>query len=632
MRFRDLPIRRKLLLFNVATSAAALLLVCIAFVFYELEAYRREVLQRLATEADMVSYNIVSALLFDDQESASATLGSFRADPIVLGAAVYDDRGEPFVAFSVPGVSPPRLDPEMRRAPAGHAFHNARLVVFRAIESEGQPIGTVVVVGDLTELNQRLLWYVAIAAAVFLGAILAALAISWRAQRAISQPILHLVRTARVVSAQRDYSVRARAESEDEIGLLIRTFNDMLAQIQQRDDELAAARDQAEGANRAKDEFLAVVSHELRTPLTPILAWSSLLRQGRLDPAAIQRAIDIIDRNARVQAQLINDLLDVSRIVSGKMKLDLRAIDVGAVIEAAVDSIRPSALAKHVQLEVALAPHARPVAGDAARLQQVFWNLLSNAVKFTPEGGSVSVSLAEVDGRVEVAVTDTGEGIEPAFLPYVFERFRQQDATSTRAHGGLGLGLSIVRYLTELHGGSVAVASEGPGRGSTFRVSLPVVGGRPVRAAPAGAEVHAPRGAATVVSPGLRVLLVDDDPDTLETVGTVLATAGAEVRTAASASEATDVFEHWVPDVLVSDIGMPGEDGYSLIRRLRSLPQDRGGRVPAVALTAYARSEDRVKLLAAGFQMHLAKPVDQAELVAVVNRLAGSVRESSKPA
>src|SRR5690606_10096023 len=235
-----------------------------------------------------------------------------------------------------------------------------------------------------------------IAAAVFVGAILAALAISWRAQRAISQPILHLVQTARVVSAQRDYSVRARAESEDEIGLLIRTFNDMLAQIQQRDDELAAARDQAESANRAKDEFLAVLSHELRTPLTPILAWSSLLRQGRLDPAAVRRAVDIIDRNARVQAQLINDLLDVSRIVSGKMKLDVRPVDLGAVAEAAVEAIRPTAAAKSVEVVTSLDPTAAPVAGDAARLQQILSNLLSNAVKFTPEGGVVSIALEQV--------------------------------------------------------------------------------------------------------------------------------------------------------------------------------------------------------------------------------------------
>jgi signal transduction histidine kinase/ActR/RegA family two-component response regulator len=627
MRFRDLPIRRKLLLFNVASSAAALLLVCIAFVFYELEAYRREVLERIATEADMVSTNISSALLFDDTESARATLEALRADRIVLGAAVYDQRGEPFAAFAVAGETAPALDPRMRGRPAGHAFRDAHLIVFRAIESETQPIGTVVVVADLAELNERLLSYVAIAASVFLAAILAALAISWRAQRFVSQPILHLVETARVVSAQRDYSVRARPESEDEVGLLIRTFNDMLAQIQQRDNELAAARDQAEGANRAKDEFLAVVSHELRTPLTPILAWSSLLRQGRLDEAAVARAVEIIDRNARVQAQLINDLLDVSRIVSGKMKLELRRVDLAPVVEAAVESIRPTAQGKRVQLVTRLDPRARPVAGDAARLQQVLWNLLSNAVKFTPEGGAVTIALAESGDRVVVTVTDTGRGIDAAFLPHVFERFRQEDATSTRAHGGLGLGLSIVRHLTELHGGRVTVESEGLGRGATFRISLPVAPARPARAA-AGDGSTEPRPA--IVTPGLRVLLVDDDPDTLETVGTVLATAGAEVRTAASTAEAMDVFGTWLPDVLVSDVGMPGEDGYGLIRRLRALPPERGGRVPAVALTAYARSEDRVRLLAAGFQMHLAKPVEQEEIVAAVNAIAASMREGTK--
>jgi CheY-like chemotaxis protein len=321
----------------------------------------------------------------------------------------------------------------------------------------------------------------------------------------------------------------------------------------------------------------------------------------------------------------VSDLLDVSRIIAGKVRLDLAEVQIAPLIEAAVDSVRPAAEAKGLRVQTALDPHAGTVNGDPERLQQVFWNLLSNAVKFTPNGGRVEVSLRPVAGHVEVAVRDTGQGISPAFLPYVFDRFRQADPSSTRRHGGLGLGLAIVRHMVDLHGGRVRVESGGDGQGATFTVELPPASARPL-AAPPHAEPAAdsrPTFEPSPVLTGLRVLVVDDDADTIETIRMVLAACGAEVRTATSVGEALPALEAWRPDILVSDLAMPGDDGYALIRRVRALPPDRGGRIPAVALSAYARLEDRLKVLAAGFQMHAPKPIEPAELIAIVSSVAG---------
>jgi len=387
-------------------------------------------------------------------------------------------------------------------------------------------------------------------------------------------------------------------------------------------------RAEAEAANRLKDEFLATVSHELRTPLTAIVGWAAMLRAGGLDPQTAARAVESIERNARAQTQIIEDLLDVSRIITGKLRLDARRVDLSAVVEAAVESVRPAAAAKGIRLEVAAGPEAGAAWGDPARLQQVVWNLLANAVKFTPAGGEVAVSLGREDSRVRVAVSDTGQGISPDFLPFVFDRFRQADQRITRRHGGLGLGLAIVRHLVELHGGSVWAESEGPGRGSTFTVELPdassaVANNTP----PAGAESHAVDDVGADEAPqslaGLRVLLVDDEPDARLLLTAVLEQRGAVVSAVATASEALSALPGFGPHILVSDIGMPDEDGYSLMRKVRALDPDRGGRVPAVALTAYAREEDRLRALLAGYQVHVAKPVNPSELVAVVVGLAG---------
>jgi signal transduction histidine kinase/ActR/RegA family two-component response regulator len=377
---------------------------------------------------------------------------------------------------------------------------------------------------------------------------------------------------------------------------------------------------EAQESSRLKDEFLATVSHELRTPLTAILGWAHMLRMGKFDSAASRHALETVERNARAQAQLIDDLLDVSRIVTGKLRVDVRSVDPNAFIEAAVEAVRPAAEAKGVRIQKVLDTGVF-VTGDPVRLQQVVWNLLSNAIKFTPKGGRVQVRLERVNSHVEVAVSDTGSGIAPDFLPHVFDRFRQADQKTTRQHGGMGLGLAIVRHLVELHGGTVTAASAGEGSGATFTVRLPVA---PVyHGEEETARVH-PAARSTLPAfetfdrlDGVKVLVVDDEPDTRELLRAGLGQCGAEVLAVGSAAEAFEAVGKSPPDLIISDIGMPGEDGYELMRRVRRLPAGAGGRVPAIALTAYARVEDRMQALRAGYQMHVPKPVELAELAAV---------------
>ena len=414
-----------------------------------------------------------------------------------------------------------------------------------------------------------------------------------------------------------------------------------------------AARAETERTGRMKDEFLATLSHELRTPLNAILGWSTILsgRGGGGGPGGgdmlaedVAEGLAVIERNARAQNQIIEDLLDMSRIISGKVRLDVQRLDLAPVVEAAIETVRPAAAAKGIRLQTMLDPRARPVSGDPNRLQQVFWNLLGNAIKFTPKGGRVQVLLERVNSHLEVSVMDSGQGIAPEFLPHVFERFRQADGATTRAHGGLGLGLAIVKQLVELHGGTVRVRSGRPGEGATFTVALPLTvlhpdaagaeedaAGEPRRHPRAGAPTPALLPASGLSLAGVKVLVVDDEPDARALVRRLLEGRQATVRTAGSAAEALAQIAAERPDVLVSDIGMPREDGYSLIRRVRALAVEAGGAVPAVALTAYARAEDRMKAVLAGFQMHVAKPVEPAELLTMVASLAGRTAEGPTP-
>jgi PAS domain S-box-containing protein len=388
-------------------------------------------------------------------------------------------------------------------------------------------------------------------------------------------------------------------------------------------------RAEAEEANRTKDEFLATLSHELRTPLTAMLGWTKMLRMGMLDESTTAHALETVERNAKVQAQLIEDLLDVSRIITGKLRLDVRPMELIPVIEAAIDAVRPAADAKNIELQTALDPLSGPVSGDPHRLQQVVWNLVANAVKFTTPGGRVRIGLERADSHMEISISDTGQGITSEFLPYVFDRFRQADGSTTRLHGGLGLGLAIVRHLVELHGGTVSAQSSGEGQGATFNVRLPLAQLRNTEFGLPNEEEHAAgfqsatRNQQSAILKGLRVLIVDDEPDARHLIKTVLEGQGAEVVPVASAREALDALDEEIPDVLISDIGMPDEDGFTLIKQVRERAEAKGGGIPAAAVSAYVGEENRRRALEAGFQLHVAKPVDPEELIEVVRSLAG---------
>jgi signal transduction histidine kinase len=430
------------------------------------------------------------------------------------------------------------------------------------------------------------------------------------AQRDANDPFIRLNQTI----AQLTDEIRRRKEAEETLRNLA--------------NELRLARDRAEENVRVKDEFLATLSHELRTPLNAIVGWSRMLQGDQLTPERRAQALETIYRNALAQNHLVDDLLDVSRIISGKFRMDVDDIDINGIVSAAVDVVRTAADAKNIRLHVLYNPDAGHVLGDAARLQQVFWNLLVNAIKFTPRGGRVHVSIRQRDSAIEVEVADSGVGITPEFLSHVFERFTQSSHTvTTRTAGGLGLGLAIVKHIVEAHGGIVTARSDGQDRGAAFVVSLPII--IPVRASPPPADVRSRgKGSERTECPpeldGLHVLVIEDEFDSRELVKMVLEDCKAVVCTAGSVEEAFIILrQERKPDVIVSDIGMPGEDGYDFIRRLRELPREEGGRIPALALTAFAKAEDRRRALVAGFQNHAAKPIEPQELIIVVANLAG---------
>lgn len=417
----------------------------------------------------------------------------------------------------------------------------------------------------------------------------------------------------------RDVSERKRVD---------RALQELLAERDRLLESERAARSQAEHVSAAKDEFLALLSHELRTPLSAILGWTQILRRKTPVSGDISEGLEVIERNVRTQTQLVEELLDMSRIVSGQMRLDVQPIMPYGPVQGAVESVRPAADARGLRLEAILDPAAGPVSGDANRLQQVVWNLVSNGIKFTPKGGCVQVLLERSDSHIEISVTDSGVGIHPDFLPHVFERFRQADASTTRQYRGLGLGLSIVKHIVELHGGTVSVNSAGEGQGATFVVQLPVA---VLRSSALTSGVHprsiqklSPLPADADLS-NIVVLVVDDEDDARELLRRVLSDRGATVLTAASAADGLAVIEQHPLDVLISDIGMPEVDGYELARRVKCRSANTGRRFPAIALTAFARSEDRTRALLAGFVAHIAKPVDAAELIATVAAVTGRI-------
>ena len=404
-----------------------------------------------------------------------------------------------------------------------------------------------------------------------------------------------------------------------------------------------AARKEAETANRAKDEFLATVSHELRTPLNAISGWVQIMLNKDSQREYLEHGLEVIDRNVKLQTKIIEDLLDVSRIITGKLRLTVARVDLRSIIEATLDTARLAADAKGIRLELLLDSDPGPVAGDAVRLQQVVWNLISNAIKFTPGGGVVRVRLARFESQAEITVSDTGKGISPDFLPFVFERFHQADNSSTRLHSGLGLGLAIVRHLVEMHGGTVLAESEGEGRGATFTMRMPIKrtlgsGELPPQSndrisdslsKPSFTDTSNPGYDYTRKLEGLRLLILDDEADAREMLEVLLIQFGAEVKATSTTQQALRVLERWKPHTLISDVGMPGEDGYSLITRVRALKPERGGLTPAIALTGYGRPEDREQLLAAGYHIYLSKPVELAQLIDSILDLTGQGEKST---
>ncbi|MEN3331745.1 MAG: hypothetical protein V7641_1110 [Blastocatellia bacterium] len=427
-------------------------------------------------------------------------------------------------------------------------------------------------------------------------------------------------KTMGVIIVFHDVSERRRTERERE-------------QLLRREQ---SARGEAEAANRLKDEFLATVSHELRTPLNAILGWASLLTRRTLDEETTRSAAEVIQRNAKGQAEIINDILDVSRIINGKLRIEPQAVELEPIIRAAIDTVYPAAAAKAIAITVALDRQAGLILGDPDRLQQIVWNLVSNAIKFTPQDGRIDVRLERVTSHIELRVSDSGIGIDTQFLPYVFDRFRQADSSTTRAHGGLGLGLAIVRHLVELHGGTVAAESTGEGQGAVFTVRLPLAEAQKAPARLAEDSLHSTDQAAaaselvidTTDLRGLRVLVVDDDLDTREILCIVLSQCGAEVHAAGSSQDALGAFREWKPNILTSDLGMPGEDGYAFIQKVRTFAPEDGGISPAAALTAYAREEDRQRARSAGYQIHISKPVDPTKLATVVAGLAKHTKKA----
>jgi signal transduction histidine kinase/ActR/RegA family two-component response regulator len=639
--FRDLPIRSKLLFMTLFPTAAALVMSSIGFLAWDVSQLRGEITEDLVAQARIVAEAAAPAMTFQDPRVARETLSVLAIRPRVRFACLYDADGALFERFQRSGEDQCPASP-----PAATRAGWDQYDVVYPVMSGNNRVGMLYIARDLADVVNRLRVGAGAVLGLLLLAIATALLIARGMQRAIAAPLLELARTARTISSSPGTAVRAVSGSKDETGIVIQAFNDMLDRIAERTAALSKANEELEreveerrrvegertaalererDANRLKDEFLATLSHELRTPLNAVLGWTRVLRSAEVEPSTTQRALESIERNARAQARLIEDLLEVSRIVTGKLRLQPRETDLAAIVEAAVEIVQPAAAAKRLRLSVSVAVRPALTAGDPDRLQQVVWNLLSNAVKFTAAEGEVMVRLRRDDGY-RLTVQDTGQGIDKRFLPHVFEAFRQADGTASREHGGLGLGLAIARQIVEMHGGTIEAHSDGRGTGATFEVCLPSVirpGSYETGPGRAIAALRAEEIDSSLLR-SVRVLVVDDEEDARVLMHAALSHHGALVTTASSVAEALAILDDVMPDVIVSDIGMPNEDGYSLIRRLRARPASQGGSIPAVAVTAYASTGDRSATEAAGYQAHVAKPFEPVDVARLVARLAGA--------
>jgi len=607
--FKRLSIRQKLTAMLMLISGVVLALASLAFITWDFYKFRADMQADIVTQAQLVLDNTAAAVTFDDPAAATESLEMLSIHAPTRLACLYLPNGALFASRSF-GTD---LDVCPGSAVPGVRFGPNRIYVTEQL-SRGRDPGAILLIADDLQRQRARIWTQARAVATILVVgLLIAFLLSLLLQRIFATPIAALAQTAQTIADRGDYSIRATRSTQDEVGVLVQAFNRMLDEIEASQRERAELLDREQQANRLKDEFLATLSHELRTPLNAIVGWVHLLRRGQLPQEEIKHALERIDRNAHAQARLVQDLLDVSRITSGKLLLDIREMDLATVALNAIDACRAAADARQVSL-VAEFRGSFPTMGDPDRLQQVVWNLISNAVRFTPAQGKVSVAISRDDSSDALEVRDSGAGIEPHFIPYMFEPFRQADGASTRAHGGLGIGLTIVRRLTEMHGGTVSVASEGAGKGATLTVRLPLR--HPVRAAQT-AVLQRPRAASLTLA---TVLVVDDDPDTLELLRSTLSLAGARSISAVSVEDALKKTEGKLFDAMVTDIAMPGQDGYTLITLLK----DRlGAGMPGatIALTAYAGRADRERAIAAGFREHLTKPVNPDVLLQTLEDL-----------
>ena len=633
--FRHLPIRLKLIAMIVTTCGAALALESLGYLVVDYYQTREELRRDLHAQADLILQNTSVSLSFKDDADARQILSTLASKPNIRLACLYDENGRVFADYRQRGED---SDCPATALPADTRFGSEYVqTTSDGRDDGGKTFGSLLMRSDLAAVARRGRYQLAIVALLLALALAVAVLMSSQLQTIVSEPVMALASTAGEVTRRGDYSLRAARTTDDELGDLVEAFNRMLETIEVRETELSktneelrreiAERHKAEQeraallvrereANRLKDEFLATLSHELRTPLNAILGWTKLLRANAVPAASIDRALEKVERNAQVQTRLIEDLLEVSRIVSGKMRLDHRPFDLVNLCKIAIDSIKPIAEARGVTITREFDPPSMPTAGDSDRLQQVIWNLLSNAVKFTPPGGHVVLKVRREGSVDQIVVSDTGIGIDPAFLPDVFESFRQADASTTRAHGGLGLGLSIVKQLVALHGGQVRAESEGKDRGATFTVTLPVRTAERRRADDGLSPIDQVSGRLR----GRDILVVDDDPDTRELLVSTLEGAGGVVRAAASSDEALALTLDRRPEAVVSDLGMPGEDGYMFMQRLTRMLGEDAPRV-RIALSAFAAPQDRERALAVGFHRHVAKPVDPHALVRLLDEM-----------
>jgi len=632
--FEALPVHRKLTALALGVSAAALFAAVLGLAVFDVARYRRSAVDDAHALAQVLAENLAAAIVFDDANAANATLASVRVRPTVVLACVYRADNTLLAAFARAGAGscPASAHEELTWRSVGSGVN---------VLQNGKAVGSVFVERDLSDLRARVIATAGAGLFVLLigGAI--ALGLARVLQGLVSRPIIALAQAARSIGRHEQYDLPAIAAPPDEIGELVHAFADMVHRVgdanaalvetnralrsevrqrRQMEVEREALLEREREASRLKDEFLAAVSHELRTPLNAIMGWTQILQSTAPSEETIGRAVSSLSRNAQAQNRVIEDLLDISRIITGKLQLSTSVVDLRAVVDAAVDVVEPVAISRSIALLCDMPPVPCEVQGDYDRLRQVLWNLLSNALKFTPAGGRVDVRLLAAGEAWTITVADTGIGIAPAFLSHVFERFRQADGSTTREHGGLGLGLAIVKELVELHGGSVRADSPGSGLGSTFTIRLP----RAMPARPAAGEGASSADAVPRLD-GVRVMVVDDNTDALEVLRVALERAGAVVRSETSGASAIAAWEQAPADVLLCDLAMPGVDGFEVLRRVRAIDADAGRTTPILAVTAYASEDYRARCIRAGFAAHLSKPLNITD---VVRALAAAVAQS----